>query len=162
VARPPGSGAGRPGCKPVRQVPSDLVGSIGAPEILVILVLALLVLGPDRLPQAARTLGRWVGELRRLTGSLQSEVQGVVDEVMRPANETFTGATDAFTSTFTTGKAGATVGADGASTTASAADVSSEPAPADVPPPLAADVPLPSYQTAPSQPVPPPVDPSLN
>jgi len=139
------------------------VGSIGAPEVLVILVLALLVLGPDRLPQAARTLGRWVGELRRLTGSLQSEVQGVVDEVMRPANETFTGATDAFTSTFTTAQAGATVGADAdASTTASAAEVSSERAPVDGAAPLAADVPLPGHQTAPSQAMPPPVDPSLN
>ncbi len=136
------------------------MGSIGAPEVLVILVLALLVLGPDRLPQAARTLGRWVGELRRLTGSLQSEMQGVVDEVMRPANETFTGATDAFTSTFTTAEAGATVDAD-ASTTASAAEVSSEPAPADGAAPLAADVPLPGHQTAPSQAVP-PADPSLN
>lgn len=138
------------------------MGSIGAPEILVILVLALLVLGPDRLPQAARTLGRWVGELRRLTGSLQSEVRGVVDEVMGPANETFTGATEAFTSTLNTAKTGATVGADGASTTASAAEVSSDPAPADVAAPLAADVPLPGPRSTAPQAVPSPVDPSLN
>jgi len=138
------------------------VGSIGAPEILVILVLALLVLGPERLPQAARTLGRWVGELRRLTGSLQSEVQGVVDEVMRPVNETATGATDAFTSTFTTSD-GATSGAatDGSATAAaSTAEVSSDLAGSDVEPPLAAQVPLPD--TTRSVGVQPPVDPSLN
>ena len=138
------------------------MGSIGAPEILVILVLALLVLGPERLPQAARTLGRWVGELRRLTGSLQSEVQGVVDEVMRPVNETATGATDAFTSTFTTSD-GATSGAatDGSATAAaSTAEVSSDLAGSDVEPPLAAQVPLPD--TTRSVGVQPPVDPSLN
>jgi len=141
------------------------VGSIGAPEILVILVLALLVLGPERLPQAARTLGRWVGELRRLTGSLQAEVQGVVDEVMRPANETATGATDAFTSTFATsdaGTTGAATTAEGSTTAAaSTADVSSDSAAAaDVEPPLAAQVPLP--ETTRSVGVQPPVDPSLN
>lgn len=140
------------------------MGSIGAPEILVILVLALLVLGPERLPQAASTLGRWVGQLRRLTGSLQAEVQGVVDEVMRPANETATGATDAFTSTFATsdaGTTGAATAADGSATAASAADVSSDlAAAADVEPPLAAQVPLP--ETTRSVGVQPPVDPSLN
>jgi len=139
------------------------VGSVGAPEILVILVLALLVLGPERLPQAASTLGRWVGQLRRLTGSLQAEVQGVVDEVMRPVNETATGATDAFTSTFATsdaGTTGAAAAADGSATAASTADVSSDLAAAEVEPPLAAQVPLP--ETTRSVGVQPPVDPSLN
>ena len=139
------------------------MGSVGAPEILVILVLALLVLGPERLPQAASTLGRWVGQLRRLTGSLQAEVQGVVDEVMRPVNETATGATDAFTSTFATsdaGTTGAAAAADGSATAASTADVSSDLAAAEVEPPLAAQVPLP--ETTRSVGVQPPVDPSLN
>ncbi len=148
------------------------VGSVGAPEVLVILVLALIVLGPDRLPQAARTLGRWVGEVRRFTGSLQSEVQGVVDEVMRPANETPTVATGAFTSTtYATAEVGATVEGDGSATRASPADVSSEPGAAEAEPPLAADVPLPSRESARSLAAPPvdpapvdpgPVDPSLN
>lgn len=143
------------------------MGSVGAPEVLVILVLALLVLGPDRLPQAARTMGRWVGELRKLTGSLQAEVQDVVDEVMRPVNETATVATDSFSSTFTSADAGTTTGglaeADGASTSASPSEASSEPLDggtgADAPRP--ADVPLPAFETTRSMPVP-PVDPSLN
>ena len=59
-----------------------------------ILVLALIVLGPDRLPSAARQAGRWIGELRRMTASVQAEVQDVVDEVMRPVHETTTAATD--------------------------------------------------------------------
>lgn len=107
-------------------------------------------------------MGRWVGELRRLTGSLQSEVQGVVEEVMRPVNETMTGATHAFTNTYNSTDAGTSVDADGPATTASAADVSSQPAGPAVTPPLAADVPLPTFETASSLSVQPPVDPSLN
>lgn len=51
------------------------MGSIGAPEILVILVVALLVLGPERLPDAARTAGRLLGELRRMSEGLQVELR---------------------------------------------------------------------------------------
>ena len=38
---------------------------IGMPELLVILVVALLVLGPKRLPEMARSLGRGMAEFRR-------------------------------------------------------------------------------------------------
>jgi sec-independent protein translocase protein TatB len=138
------------------------VGSIGAPEVLVILVLALLVLGPERLPQAARTLGRWAGEFRRITGSLQAEVRDVVDEVMRPVNETATVATQSFTSTFTsedaTTAAASPVEPDAPTTEALPSSATSEPlAAGEQPEPrLAADVPLPRVLPAP------PVDPSLN
>ncbi len=112
------------------------------------MVLALLVLGPERLPQAARTMGRWVGEFRRLTGSLQAEVQDVVDEVMRPVNETATVATDSFTSTVSSVTSPTRAEEDGAGTAASPSEVSGEPlAEAGR---LPADLPLP------------PVDPSLN
>ena len=137
------------------------MGSVGAPEVLVILVLALLVLGPERLPQAARTMGRWMGEMRKLTGSLQAEVRDVVDEVMRPVNETATIATDSFTSTFTSTDSPAAVTAvDGPGTSALPSEASSEPRDAESGPeaPLPADVPLAPAQSLPA----PPVDPSLN
>lgn len=51
------------------------MGSIGPAEILVVLVVALIVLGPNRLPDAARSLGRAVNEVRRVTSGLQSEVR---------------------------------------------------------------------------------------
>ena len=136
------------------------MGSVGAPEVLVILVLALLVLGPERLPQAARTMGRWVGELRKLTGSLQSEVRDVVDEVMRPVNETATVATDSFRSTFTSTDTAAVTAVDGTGTAALPSEASSEPRDAESgpEPPLPADVPLAPARSLPA----PPVDPSLN
>jgi sec-independent protein translocase protein TatB len=50
--------------------------NVPGPEKLILLfVIALIVLGPNRLPQAARTLGRVIGELRRVSGSFQAEVQ---------------------------------------------------------------------------------------
>ena len=44
---------------------------IGSTEILVILVVALLVLGPKKLPQIARTIGRAMGEFRRVSTEFQ-------------------------------------------------------------------------------------------
>lgn len=51
------------------------MGSIGGPEVLIILVVALLVLGPTRLPEAARQAGRAIGELRRLSSGFQAEMR---------------------------------------------------------------------------------------
>lgn len=53
----------------------DPVGSIGPAEILVVLVVALIVLGPNRLPDAARSLGKAVSELKRVTSGVQAEVR---------------------------------------------------------------------------------------
>jgi Sec-independent protein translocase protein TatA len=52
-------------------------------KILLIGLIALLVLGPDRLPKAARTLGRTMHQLRSLSGSLQSEMHEALAEPRR-------------------------------------------------------------------------------
>lgn len=54
------------------------MGSIGAPEILVILVVALLVLGPNRLPEAARQVGRVMAEMRRISAGFQAEMRDAI------------------------------------------------------------------------------------
>ncbi|HLI24417.1 MAG TPA: twin-arginine translocase TatA/TatE family subunit [Acidimicrobiales bacterium] len=54
--------------------------NLGPEKVLFVLVIALVVLGPNRLPQAARTLGRMVANLRRLSSSLQAEVQSAMSE----------------------------------------------------------------------------------
>ena len=51
-----------------------MLGSLGFPEILFILVLALLVFGPKRLPDVGRKVGRALGEFRRATGDLKRSI----------------------------------------------------------------------------------------
>ena len=46
---------------------------IGAEELLLVLVVALLVLGPERLPRMARDVGRVVGDLRRTSDEFREE-----------------------------------------------------------------------------------------
>lgn len=48
---------------------------IGVSELLVILVVALIVLGPQRLPEVARALGKGLAELRKATGGLTDELR---------------------------------------------------------------------------------------
>ena len=48
---------------------------IGMPELIVILVVALVVLGPKRLPEVARTLGKAIAEFRRQTSEIVEEFQ---------------------------------------------------------------------------------------
>ena len=48
---------------------------IGMPELLVILVVALIVLGPKRLPDVARALGRGLAEFRKATAGLTEELR---------------------------------------------------------------------------------------
>lgn len=47
---------------------------IGFAEILIVGVVALIVLGPDRLPHALKTAGLWVGRIKRAIGSVQKEI----------------------------------------------------------------------------------------
>jgi sec-independent protein translocase protein TatB len=56
----------------------NLTGS----EIIVILLLALVILGPEKLPEAMRKAGRAYNELRKMANSFQSEVRSVIDEPM--------------------------------------------------------------------------------
>ena len=59
---------------------------IGMPELVVIMVVALIVLGPKRLPEAARGLGKAFAELRRATSGITEELdnaQIMLDEEVR-------------------------------------------------------------------------------
>ena len=55
---------------------------VGMPELIVILVVALVVLGPKRLPEVARTIGKAMAEFRRQTADVMQEfnVQGLLDD----------------------------------------------------------------------------------
>ncbi len=48
---------------------------VGLPELVVILAVALIVLGPQRLPEVARMLGRAYGQLRRASEEFQNTIR---------------------------------------------------------------------------------------
>ncbi|HEV7137519.1 MAG TPA: Sec-independent protein translocase protein TatB [Steroidobacteraceae bacterium] len=52
---------------------------IGFSEILVIFVLALIVLGPEKLPKVVREVGRWVGRARAMARQFQEQLEEEVD-----------------------------------------------------------------------------------
>jgi sec-independent protein translocase protein TatB len=53
--------------------------NVGGGEMLAILLLALLVLGPERLPKAMGEVGKWVGQLRRMSAGFQDELKKAMD-----------------------------------------------------------------------------------
>jgi sec-independent protein translocase protein TatB len=79
--------------------------NVGGPEVLVILLVALIALGPAQLPEAARKVGRAMNEVRKVSSNFQRELTtafeveeqkakekpvspGGPDDVTRPADET--------------------------------------------------------------------------
>jgi sec-independent protein translocase protein TatB len=54
--------------------------NVGGGELLMIMLVALIVLGPQRLPEAARTVGRVVSEVRRVSTGFQREIRTAFDE----------------------------------------------------------------------------------
>ena len=54
--------------------------NFGPQELLIILVIALLVVGPQRLPELARSIGRWMRELRTAQEEIKGTVQVGLDE----------------------------------------------------------------------------------
>ncbi|MGH9026713.1 MAG: twin-arginine translocase TatA/TatE family subunit [Acidimicrobiia bacterium] len=58
--------------------------NVGPAEILVVLVLAFLVVGPNKLPELARTLGRGMRDLRRLRALSQRQFDELTREPADP------------------------------------------------------------------------------
>ncbi len=56
----------------------------GFSEILLILVLALIVLGPEKLPSVVRRAGRWVGRARAMARQFQDQLEEEIDGASRP------------------------------------------------------------------------------
>lgn len=53
--------------------------NVGGGELLVIILIALIVLGPQRLPDAAKQVGRVMGDLRRISSGFQQELKDALD-----------------------------------------------------------------------------------
>lgn len=64
-----------------------VVFGIGMPELLVVLVIGLLVLGPKRLPEIARSLGRGMSEFRRASTELRESLTSTFEPADKPADK---------------------------------------------------------------------------
>lgn len=53
-----------------------------------VLIVALLVLGPNRLPEAARSMGKAMAEFRKVTGGLQAEMRDAMSQLENEVNQT--------------------------------------------------------------------------
>jgi Sec-independent protein translocase protein TatA len=61
-------------------------GLFSPEKILLIAAVALIFLGPKRLPQIGRSVGRWLGDLRRATGGIADELkEGLAESPAPPA-----------------------------------------------------------------------------
>ncbi len=60
---------------------------VGIPEILIILVIALLVLGPQKLPELAKALGRAMGEFKRATSDIREAMDLDNLDVTEPSSK---------------------------------------------------------------------------
>jgi len=57
-------------------------------ELIIILLLALVVLGPEKLPEAMRKLGQFYAELKKMSSGFQQEFRNATDEPLREIRET--------------------------------------------------------------------------
>ncbi|MDQ3312214.1 MAG: Sec-independent protein translocase protein TatB, partial [Actinomycetota bacterium] len=62
--------------------------NLSGSELVFILLLALVVLGPERLPDAMRRFGRTVSELRKMGAGFQEEFRSGLDEPMQEMRKT--------------------------------------------------------------------------
>jgi Tat protein translocase TatB subunit len=53
---------------------------IGLPELIIILIVALLVVGPKKLPEVARSVGRALGEFRRMADDVKDSLEQEINK----------------------------------------------------------------------------------
>lgn len=58
---------------------------IGFPELVLVSIVALLVIGPDKLPETVRTVALWVGRIKRGFANIKQEIENEIgaDEIRR-------------------------------------------------------------------------------
>ncbi len=56
------------------------------PELVVIFVVALIVFGPNKLPEIGRALGRGIGELKKALNGVKDQVDSEINTINQPAS----------------------------------------------------------------------------
>lgn len=62
-----------------------MFGSIGPWEIMIILLIALMVVGPGKLPDVARSIGKGLTEFKKVTSGVRKEFEDAIKEDVKPA-----------------------------------------------------------------------------
>ena len=62
--------------------------NLSGSELIFLVIIALVVLGPDKLPEAMRKAGKAYADFKKMTTGFQSEMKSVLDEPMREIRET--------------------------------------------------------------------------
>ncbi|HTZ75570.1 MAG TPA: twin-arginine translocase TatA/TatE family subunit [Candidatus Aquilonibacter sp.] len=60
---------------------------LSLPHLIIVFVVALVVFGPEKLPELARNVGKFMAEFRRMTGEFKSTFEGHMRELEREADE---------------------------------------------------------------------------
>ncbi len=55
------------------------MSSVGFSELLILFVIGLIVLGPERLPRVASQIGNWIGQARRMTSALKRQLEDEIN-----------------------------------------------------------------------------------
>jgi sec-independent protein translocase protein TatB len=64
------------------------VFNLSGSELVFLLLLALIILGPEKLPEAVRKFGKTYGEVKKMSSGFQNELRSALDEPMREMRET--------------------------------------------------------------------------
>jgi TatA/E family protein of Tat protein translocase len=64
------------------------MGNLGMPELIMILVLALLLFGPKKLPEIGKQVGKALGEFKRTSNELKRTIEDEMDKVTREEPKT--------------------------------------------------------------------------
>lgn len=61
---------------------------VGASELLLVVVVAIVVIGPKDMPAALRTAGRWIGKMRKMSGHFRTGLDAMIREAEMEELET--------------------------------------------------------------------------
>jgi Tat protein translocase TatB subunit len=56
-----------------------MIGWLGVPEIIVILVIALIIFGPKKLPEIGKTVGKTMANIKKTTDGIIADLQQEID-----------------------------------------------------------------------------------
>lgn len=73
-----------PALGPAGACPAFFAGGFGAGELVVLVLLAVVLFGPKRLPEIARSIGRAMEKLRRASHEFQDQIENIDEEPPRP------------------------------------------------------------------------------